>query len=169
MKKVYQTIYGKPYGNCMQAAIASLLEKERDNVPNFIEYGEEWLTEIEKFIEDNGYEFVEEAPYLYNYKDKFLRFPTEYCFSEEPSFNNNTDISEIKKYDGVDNYFIASVYSPKLFDFDEWAQHVVIIDKDYNIVHDPNRKYKKIKEYPFSKLIGYNGITDIWNIRKKDI
>ncbi len=165
MKKVFQTTYGKPHGNCMQAAVASLLNKELKDVPNFIEYGDEWLSEIEIFLKKNGYEFSDEAPYLYNYNDYDLRNPTDLCF-EEGLFDGTRSISEIIKYKGVDGYFIASVYSPSLFDFKDWSQHVVIIDKDCNIIHDPNINYEKIINYPFSSLINYNGITDIWNIKK---
>lgn len=35
MKKVYQTRYGKNEGNCFPAAIASILELELDEVPDF--------------------------------------------------------------------------------------------------------------------------------------
>ena len=35
MKPVYQTVFGKHNGNCMSACIASILELELDDVPNF--------------------------------------------------------------------------------------------------------------------------------------
>lgn len=35
MKPVYQTLTGRPFGNCMQAAIASILELSLEDVPNF--------------------------------------------------------------------------------------------------------------------------------------
>lgn len=39
MKKVYQTIFGKPNGNCFQACIASMLECELNDIPNFMKDG----------------------------------------------------------------------------------------------------------------------------------
>jgi hypothetical protein len=39
MKKVYQTIFGEPNGNCFQACIASMLECELKDLPNFMEDG----------------------------------------------------------------------------------------------------------------------------------
>jgi hypothetical protein len=39
MKKVYQTIFGVPNGNCFQACIASILECELKDLPNFMEDG----------------------------------------------------------------------------------------------------------------------------------
>ena len=38
MKKNFQTVVNKGNGNCMQAAIASLLDLELEDVPNFISY-----------------------------------------------------------------------------------------------------------------------------------
>jgi hypothetical protein len=42
MIPVYQTIFEPPHGNCLQAAIASLLECSLDGVPNFMLYGDKW-------------------------------------------------------------------------------------------------------------------------------
>ena len=36
MKKIEQTRYGAPGGNCFQACIASLLERDLDDVPDFM-------------------------------------------------------------------------------------------------------------------------------------
>lgn len=37
MIKVYQTMVDRGHGNCMQAVIASLLEKPLEEVPRFLE------------------------------------------------------------------------------------------------------------------------------------
>ena len=40
--------------------------------------------------------------------------------------------------------------------------HAVVINKNFEIVFDPNREYKNIKEYPASDKLGYNGIKNIY-------
>lgn len=115
MKKVYQTIVDKDKGNCMQAAIASLLDLELNDVPNFIEFAEsgEWFRTMYGFLHDNGYRMGS------IYKD---RHPTEFMI-------------KIAHFDGgVDGYFYATVPSQTF----EGVGHAVIVDKDLNIVHDPN-------------------------------
>ena len=39
-------------------------------------------------------------------------------------------------------------------------------DFDFNIVFDPQPEYAKVVNYPYSKLIGYNGIRSIDIIKK---
>jgi hypothetical protein len=62
--------------------------------------------------------------------------------------------------------FFASVLSPKYFNYTSGftATHAVLIDKDYNIVHDPNPAYQEILNYPLANLLGYNGILDVYLI-----
>lgn len=64
MKQVTQTITigdgsGRP-GNCLQAAVASLLELPLDEVPHFIECdgGEDWLERLVAFGAAHGYRVV---------------------------------------------------------------------------------------------------------------
>jgi hypothetical protein len=57
MIKVYQTIVDKHHGNCMQAAIASLLELSLEEVPNFNILGHEWFNTFYKFLLKYGYEY----------------------------------------------------------------------------------------------------------------
>lgn len=47
MKPVNQTITDSQRGNCLQAAVASLFELELDEVPHFIDYGEEWWSVLQ--------------------------------------------------------------------------------------------------------------------------
>lgn len=42
----------------------------------------------------------------------------------------------------------------------------VLCDFDFNIVFDPQPEYAKVVNYPYSKLIGYNGIRSIDIIKK---
>ena len=51
-KKVYQTEFKKNKGNALQACIASIFDKEIDDVPNFIEFPS-YAEEIEDFVQQN--------------------------------------------------------------------------------------------------------------------
>ncbi len=57
MIPVWQNITGQN-GNCMQAAIASLLEVELDTVPNFKTAGKRALRDMIQFMKSRGYSFV---------------------------------------------------------------------------------------------------------------
>jgi hypothetical protein len=167
MNKVYQTIIGsnksEVRGNCMQAAIASLFEMELNDVPNFIEYDSNWFDEMYKFLQENGYEY---NGTLYNYK----KFQLE---SDEPldvdADEWNKKLERIKDMDGIDGLFFASVLSPKYYVKEDLPHctHAVIIDKNFNIVHDVNKGYVDIEKYPESDFLGYNGIIDVWLIEKQ--
>lgn len=110
MKKVYQTIIDPNHGNCMQAVVASLFEMELDEVPNFIEFEDRWYLEMIKFYEERGYELG--------------------------TISGSTEHMKIAaEFDGgVNGYFDATVES-KLF---PGRTHAVVVDKNLNIVHDPN-------------------------------
>ncbi len=55
MKPIYQTIFGGKEGNCMQAAIASILEIPLENVPHFMLYAEdEWWNRFEEWAGQFG-------------------------------------------------------------------------------------------------------------------
>lgn len=58
VKKVFQTIVDRGNGNCMQAAVASLLNLELSDVPHFIETAKEKGTnpnyEEWKFLNEQG-------------------------------------------------------------------------------------------------------------------
>ena len=58
MKKVYQTIIDKGNGNCWQAAIASLLELELEEVPHFLEAGVDSFKVFDEFLLKHGYEYT---------------------------------------------------------------------------------------------------------------
>jgi len=159
MLKVYQTIVDKEHGNCMQAAIASLFEKKLEEVPNFIEYKNGWAEPLFEFLKKVGYNY---DGILYNMNFNRLRGYYEY--------KNKTKFYKLKKYDGVNGYFCASVLSPKYYVKGDkecyFTTHAVIIDRNLNIIHDPNPEYHNIKEYPESKFLKYKGIIDIYMINK---
>lgn len=60
MSEVTQTILlgdpsGRP-GNCLQAAVASLLDLPLDAVPHFVESTGDWVEELAAFGRDHGYD-----------------------------------------------------------------------------------------------------------------
>jgi hypothetical protein len=161
MKKVYQTIFEKDHGNCMQAAIASLFDEELTNVPNFIEFPH-WFDEMNKFANSKGYNFEE---ILYNKKWMRLNNPKYNCFGK-PDINLSFWYPNMTEYKGVDGFFFARVCSPNLFSWEHPKYHAVIMNKYFDIVHDPNPEYKGILNYPFSDIIEHNGITNVFVLEK---
>jgi len=164
MKKVYQKILDKYNGDCMQAAIASMLELELNEVPPFVTFGEEYWDVLVKFLKSKGYKL---SKWMYNDNYDILKNPTARCYKDIENECILTD-TLLYGYTGINGLHFASVLSPNNFNYkdDFWTTHAVVIDKDYNIVHDPNPKYKYIKEYPLAKLLGFNGVIFIFVINK---
>ena len=164
MKRVYQTITDRDNGNCMQAVIASLFDKELPEVPNFIEH-ESWFPPLRTFIEERGYEY---CGVKHNKTHSRLLAPTGGCF-KGVKWHNPSIITKkcLYEHEGIGGYFDASVLSPHFFDWKDHKRHAVIIDKDFNIVHDPNPEYNDIKQYPLQNILGYNGVIDVTIINPK--
>lgn len=154
MIKVYQTIVDKGFGNCMQAAIASLLELPLNDVPNFKDYKDGWFDPFYKLLKKHGYEY---EGGLYNYLNNRRL---------QPNFNSEDRFHELSGMTGVNGYFYACVYSPKYYNPDDNppTTHAVIIDKNFNIVHHVNSEYDDDTKYPLADEIGYNGILTIFMI-----
>lgn len=167
MNKVYQTIVDKGSGNCMQAAFASLFDKKLEDVPNFIEIKDGWFKVLWDFLHKNDYEY---NGMLHNKKYTTLCTPTHECFNEL-KWHKRSIMTPKKLYkeEGVNGLFYAAVMSPKYFTWRDYTTHAVIIDKDYNIVHDPNEEYnaKEFKQYPLTSILGYNGVIDVMLINPK--
>jgi hypothetical protein len=157
MKKVFQTIVDKDKGNCWPAAIASLLNLELDQFPHFNEAGDNCWPAYEKSMRYHGYK---EVTRLYNPFRDFIQAGTHGRVDPEWSFER------LKEFEGVDGFFEAAVYSPKFSKCSLDYTHAVIIDKNFNIVHDPNPAYQEIVQYPFANTIGFNGILQIAVIEK---
>lgn len=155
MTKVYQGFVDKDKGDCMRAVIASLLEKDLLEVPNFLD-DKRWFTSLWNFLRNEGYEY---HGMLHN--------------NPEPDVIAEHHISALVDHPGIDGLFFASVYSPKYFSMEDYTEfgvsttHAVIIDKKFNIVHDPNSGNKDIKSYPLAETLGFNGILHVWLIEKK--
>lgn len=147
MIPIFQTIVHKKKGTCLQAAIASLLEMPISKVPNFIA-AKDWFHALYEFLTKNGLEFLGTA---YNTR-------TSTCGEV---FDNQLD--RLRKYPGVKGIFMATVNSAV---FPE-CTHAVLIDKDLNIVHDPNPSNKGRKNYPGHEQIGSNGIISAFIINHK--
>lgn len=63
MKPVEQTKGGPPDGNCFAACIASVLELELADVPNFVAYGaDEWWDRLQDFLRGYGLEMYDFLP-----------------------------------------------------------------------------------------------------------
>ena len=171
MKKVYQRIKDPRKGDCFKCTICSLLELDYNDVPNFIDFGDLWFDKACELFKQHGYELGN--PFLYNPNVVFLENPTEnvyrnFDFEREQRFL----LTSIKPEDGIDGLFLASVYSPKYTDPNEHPishLHSVICDINFNIVFDPNPDYQNVLNYPYSRLIGYNGIRGVDTIHKFNI
>jgi len=165
MKKVYQRINDPRHGDCYKCAIASILDLDYDEVPHFIEFGDDWLIEAQKFFREHGYELGQE---LFNPRVAFLENP-QFNLYENAWMETECTFNVLKPEHGINGLFLACVYSPKYTNPSEHPidhLHSVLCDIDYNIVFDPQPEYEKVKNYPYSRLIDYNGIRSIQIIRK---
>jgi hypothetical protein len=166
MKKIYQRIDDPRHGDCFKCAIASLLDLEYEEVPHFIEMGDNWVVETQNFFAKHGYNWT--GRMLYNPRMVFLENPTWNLYENLWPFEECT-FSAIKPEYGINGLFLAGVYSPKYTTPSEHPVshlHSVLCDIDFNIVFDPNPEYEKVVNYPYSRLIDYNGIRTIDIIKK---
>ncbi len=162
MNRIYQTHFGfeatseQRIGNCMQAVFASLYGLSLDDVPHFIEH-KNWQNVLFNFLRGRGYKFKK----MVN-NSRIGVFPyTDY----EETFLDDI-FPDIVKGDGINGLFYALVYSPAHINIELLrtdasyvpALHAVVVDREFNIVHDPNPEYRGLKEYPLAKEIGYNGV-----------
>lgn len=154
MKEVYQD----RAGNCWQAAIASLLELELNEVPDFVSF-EDSFKAHDDFLKTVGYKYI-----------KTINNPRRlgYC-GDMVSFAN-----ELKSYDGVNGLFIAMVYSPIVYnpnlslEANYNAQHAILIDNNFKRIHDPNPMVKDVKyfDYPLWDVIYCGGVLSVDIIEK---
>jgi len=90
MKPVFQTRYGEGKGNCFQAALASVLELELEEVPDFVNvYQDDWFKEVERWLYKKFravYVFVTYEDFLENFAD--LRASGTYYIQVGPNQND---------------------------------------------------------------------------------
>jgi len=156
MTPVYQTIMDNKRGNCQQAVWASLLDLDLEAVPNFILFKDDHDA-VNKFISQYGFEY---SCYVVNERRQDL---SDDAKSSYPFFSQG-----LPAFGDINGCYDAVVYSPGYFDEDRFYNdpeykpvcHAVIVDRNFNIVHDPNPKYQGVK-YPLADVIGYNGVIGI--------
>ncbi len=143
MKKVYQNIVGGDNGDCARAVMASLFDLDLDQVPPLYP-NETQGREKAKFLESKGYVGWR-------------------CFYKE-DWNEKPTIKEVAKVDGgINGYFYASVPSQTF----EGVSHAVVVDKELNIIHDPNPNQLALKLTP--EDIIYIVTVDDWFIDKGEV
>lgn len=152
MKSVDQTIFCGQRGDCLRATIASLLELPLEEVPHFVEH-DDYFGVLCDFMSKHGYEYS-------NYAINPNRDMEQSVKETYEHFNG-----ELWEGGSVGGFYEATVYSPKLYTKEKPVCHAVVIDKHFNIVHDPNPNYKGVK-YPEQDEIGYNGVIGVTMWRK---
>jgi hypothetical protein len=124
MLPVDQRITKTPgYGDCMQAAVASLLELPYEKVPAFRKLQQEtgyWHKHLFDFLEANGFEFNG------TFYPRFQQFGVEYA--------DKSWLELRQECPGVKGFYMASGPSPRKVK----GGHAVIIDGYGKIVHDPH-------------------------------
>ena len=126
--------------DCLRASLASLFEIQYEDAPDFKRHCF-WLLELEQFFTCNGYSY------------QMLSANDEYRLAIGEGV---VGFEKVKSFSGVNGLFLACVHSVKR----EGATHAVIIDKNFNIVHDPNIDYKG-EPKPLAKELGYNGVIHV--------
>ena len=153
MKLIYQT----EDKNCMQTTIASLLDLELSDVPDFSKMKNPNHEEM-KFLIERGYSI-----------DTIYNTNVNKYEGDEKEYTNY--LNDIKNLNGVGGYFYGVVMSPKYYKPDlpiyneNQIHHAVIIDKNFNIVNPINKEYENTK-FPLCDEIGYNGLLYILVINK---
>jgi len=140
-------IFQKGNEDSMQAALATLLSSPYEYIPNFEQPG---VKPLHQFIKEDapgfGYGGV-----LYN----------------DPGVIPELHLSVLKNYKGVAGYFLATVKSPQYHE--EGITQNVIIDSNFNILHDPNPRNANVKKYPDADALGFNGILQVHLISREFI
>lgn len=116
MIPVYQTIVnadtkGEVPGDCLRAAVASLLELNITQVPHFLMFGDDWFRMMYSFI-------------------RFMGYGLHYEYYSKSVIDNKFPMKDHLVKKGI----IASVPSKTFKD----ATHAVIINSEGRVIHDPN-------------------------------
>lgn len=146
MIPVYQSIVDAKLGDCERAALCSLLEIDPKDVPNFSEPENSNPDCFSKVLFDHGYQRVMQL--------------------EHSSERYNKSFKSLWEYEGIKGCFYGTVYSPRFYSKENPLCHAVVIDHNFNIVHDPNPNNAGLKSYPCADELGNNGILLINVIQK---
>jgi len=138
MIKIYQDIedpeYGK--GNCLQAAVASLLELQLNEVPDFSTHMK-WFSALAQFLRDHGHQV-----------DGFVE-------------HQNGLHQQMRDAIGVKGYFLGWVYSwAGLAQKRDWT-HVVLVNKGLYVIHDVSPRNQHVLTYPKADELGCNGLLRV--------
>jgi len=150
MIKLYQKIVDSNNNDSLRVCLCSLLELEVDDVPDFAKiHGSITIDENGRFN-------------MYGWFDVF----TDQVILTGSSFRNKLSGIELRRlheYEGVDGLFIARVPSPKYWISDKLT-HVILINKHFEVIHDPNPNHKGIVDYSNSEYPDYNGVMEVFII-----
>lgn len=142
-----------------------------------------WVRDLISFLTSNGWKY---NGVLENPKLDYLENPTFNCFEDEfdtslrnPFENfkvleNSKFVNNNKKYQGLEGKYLAAVFDPIRCVWDAYPKasevfsqiHFVVVDSHFTIIYDPREEYQNLRHYPFSNLIGYNGLKYIYLINK---
>ena len=137
MKKVDQREVDSETGDCMRASIASILELDIEAVPHFTRMSEEkWFAVLYYFFISHGFKY-EGHWYPSQGKRKLLK-----CQS-------------------IDGFYLATVNS-KTYDKDMGITHIVVIDTEFNVAHDPHPD----KKWQGENLLGSDNFNSVYLFRK---
>ncbi len=121
MIKIYQTIIDPEIGDCHRACVASLFELPLDCIPNFLH-----LVHLKQMK-------------FWNLYYDFMRWFNYDLLHFTKSQIDKGILNEIEyEKDGISGYFIATVNSQSF----QGKKHSVIINKNLEIMHDPNPNNK---------------------------
>lgn len=154
MTPVFQEIFCGTRGDCLKAAMASILDLPLSEVPHFIEH-DDWFGALTDFMWQRGYEY---SNYAINPNREM----------EQSAKESYEHFGHELWGEGIGGFFEATVYSPGLYTKENPVCHAVIVDKNFNIVHDPNPNYKGVK-YPEADKLGFNGIIGVTIWTKKPL
>jgi hypothetical protein len=128
MKKIFQEVVDKGFGDCVRATMASLFEMNLHDVPDFMkEHTKEnpQALQVMRFMESKGYP---DTMYINPQPDETIE-----------------QFQKILAFDGgIDGLFYASVDSQTFED----TSHAVIINAKMEIVHDPNKNGRALELGP---------------------
>ena len=169
MKKVYQKIIDKGNGDCVRAAVTSMMDLEYNDVPDMAPNTGNQAGILMDFMRSNGYHY---EGTLFNRKYNILYYANqlEYCKGNYKLVDDCLiSVETMSKYKGINGLFLAAVLSPNYTApmYGIWGHHQVICDSELNVVFDPSPDYVDIERYPLTDLIGFNGICYIEMFEKE--